>query len=195
MTEPPCPPWMSFTLVNIFRRMVQDPMRILRPFIREGDTVLDIGCGPGYFTIPMAFLAGPRGLVVAVDIQEEMLERTRRRAVRAGVDDRIRLHQACGTGLALNVRADFALVFWMAHEVRNLAPFFRDILGALKPEGVGLLVEPRGHVMRRRYEEILAAALAAGFQARRTAPVPLSRAAVLKPPLPPRTRAAGDTGS
>jgi SAM-dependent methyltransferase len=195
MIEPPCPPWLSFTLVNVFRRLAQNPERILRPFIREGDTVLDVGCGPGFFTVPMASLVGPRGLVVAVDVQPGMLERTRRRAARAGLDGRLRLHLAGKDGLGLAVPADFALVFWTAHEIRELVPFFRDILGALKPPGVCLLAEPRGHVMRRHYEEIVAAALAAGFEARGTARIWLSRAAVLRPALPPRTPAAGDTGS
>lgn len=195
MTEPLCPAWLSFTLTNAFRRLVHDPISILRPFLAEGDTSIDVGCGPGFFTIPMARLVGPRGTVVAVDIQAGMLEKTRRRAERAGVQDRLRLCLADETGLRLDTCADFALVFWMAHEVDDLVRLFRDILAALKPDGLCLLVEPRGHVGPKRYGEIVASAIAAGFEARETGPIRLSRAAVLRPALTSRSRREADTGS
>jgi SAM-dependent methyltransferase len=195
MHEPLCPAWLSFTLTNIFRRMAHDPARILGPFVREGDTALDIGCGPGFFTVPMARLVGAGGLVVAVDIQPKMLEKTRRRAERAGVAGRIRLHLAGKDGLGLREKADFALAFWMAHEVDDLGRFFAEILEALKPGGLLLLVEPRGHVPRRRFEEIAAAAVRAGFGAGEAAAVRLSRAAVLRPADAPRSPGAGGTGS
>ena len=39
-----------------------------------GMKIMDIGCGPGFFTLPMAELTGKDGLVIAVDIQDEMLK-------------------------------------------------------------------------------------------------------------------------
>jgi len=195
MIEPPCPAWLSFTLTNVFRRIIHNPVRILGPFLREGDTAIDIGCGPGFFTVPMARLVGERGLVVAVDVQAKMLDLTRRRAERAGVADRVRLHLAGRSRLALDVRADFALAFWMAHEVEGLEDFFREIRTALEPDGALLLVEPKVHVSDRRYAEIVAAAESAGFEPRETAPVRLSRAVRLCPGPRPRNRRAGDTGS
>jgi ubiquinone/menaquinone biosynthesis C-methylase UbiE len=182
MAEPLCPAWLSFTLTNIFRRMAQDPGRVLSPYVRDGDVVLDIGCGPGFFAIPLARLVGELGLVVAVDIQPKMLEKTKRRAVRAGVAGRIRLHPATTERLGLDTQADFALVFWMAHEVEDLDRLFSEILAALKPGGAALLVEPLAHVAERRFEEILSAARAAGFTSSPAAPVRLSRAVVLRKP-------------
>ena len=195
MPEPLCPAWMSFTLTNIFRRMAHDPVRILRPFLGEGDTALDVGCGPGFFTIPMARMVGDRGLVVAVDIQPRMLEKTRRRAERAGVAGRVRLHLADPGRLKLDVKADFALVFWTAHEVEDLERFFGEILAALKAEGRLLLIEPLAHVGQIRYGQIVSAALSAGFEAFETEPIRLSRAVVLRPAATSRSRREGDTGS
>jgi ubiquinone/menaquinone biosynthesis C-methylase UbiE len=40
-------------------------------------TVLDFGCGPGFFTLPMAQMVGASGHVMAVDLQAEMLEKPR----------------------------------------------------------------------------------------------------------------------
>jgi ubiquinone/menaquinone biosynthesis C-methylase UbiE len=193
MTEPLCPAWLSFTLTNVFRRLAHDPAAILRPFLKEGDTAVDIGCGPGFFTVPMARMVGERGVVVAVDIQPEMLEKTRQRAERAGVAARIRFRLATADSLGLDSPADFALAFWMAHEVDELGRFFAEIRAALKPAGALLLVEPRGHVPERRFAEIVAAALSAGFEGDRPAAVRLSRAVVLRP-ASPRSRGEEGTG-
>ncbi|MCK7462074.1 MAG: class I SAM-dependent methyltransferase [Sphingobacterium sp.] len=89
-----------------------------------------------------------RARVVAVDIHPGMLERTRKRAARAGVSRTAsRLHLADKDRLGLDcLRADFALAFWMAHEVPDPGRLFAGIRAALKPEGRLLLVEPRMHV-------------------------------------------------
>ena len=52
--------------------------------------VADIGCGMGYFSIALAALVGDAGTVITVDVQQEMLDGTRKRAERAGVARRIR---------------------------------------------------------------------------------------------------------
>lgn len=195
MAEPLCPAWLSFTLTNFFRRLAHDPVRILGPFVKDGDTALDVGCGPGFFTVPMARLVGPRGRVVAVDIQEKMLEKAKLRASRAGVEDRVILCLAGENGLDLDVKADFALAFWMAHEVDDLIRLFAEILAALKTGGRLLLVEPRAHVAEARYDEIVCAAAAAGFETGETPEIRLSRAVVLRPRAPSRSREEGDTGS
>jgi ubiquinone/menaquinone biosynthesis C-methylase UbiE len=192
MTEPLCPAWLSFTLTNALRRLAHDPVALLGPFLKEGDTAVDVGSGPGFFTVPMARMVGERGLVVAVDIQPKMLDKTRRRAERAGVAGRVRLHLATGNGLGLDVKADFALAFWMAHEVDDLGRFFAEIRAALKPGGSLLLVEPRGHVTERRFADIVAAALSAGFERPKTEAVRLSRAIVLRPA---RSRSQGEEGT
>lgn len=80
-----CPPWCCFTFDNIFRRLVQDPNRILRPYIKPGWTVLDIGPGMGYFTIPTARLVGDTGKVIAADLQQEMLDGVDHRAYKGRI--------------------------------------------------------------------------------------------------------------
>ena len=66
-----------------------DPEKVVRPFVREGMTVLEPGPGMGFFTIELARLVGPSGRVVAVDIQPKMLDGLKRRAAKAGVADRV----------------------------------------------------------------------------------------------------------
>jgi 2-polyprenyl-3-methyl-5-hydroxy-6-metoxy-1,4-benzoquinol methylase len=51
-----CPVERAASLDNRIRRWLQNPQKILRPYIEKGMTVLDIGCGPGFFSIDMAQL-------------------------------------------------------------------------------------------------------------------------------------------
>ncbi len=52
----------------------QDPLAILRAFgLRSGMSMADVGCGPGFFSLPAAELVGDRGRVYAIDVQEAML--------------------------------------------------------------------------------------------------------------------------
>ena len=85
----------------------------MKPYIKPGMTVLDVGPGMGYFTIPMADLAGENGKVIAADIQPEMLEGIKQRAAKAGVAERIILHQAKPESIGISEAIDFCLTFWM----------------------------------------------------------------------------------
>jgi ubiquinone/menaquinone biosynthesis C-methylase UbiE len=56
------------------RDAVQEPEHVLDVLgVHEGQTVADVGCGSGYFTVHLAKRVGPRGRVYATDLQEEML--------------------------------------------------------------------------------------------------------------------------
>jgi ubiquinone/menaquinone biosynthesis C-methylase UbiE len=177
-----CPAAHAGWLSTPVRRLAQDPRRILRGLVAEGDTVIDLGCGPGFFTLPMAVMAGVSGTVIAVDLQQEMLERLRVRADRAGLAARIRLHRCRSDGLGLDCRADFALAFYMLHEVPSEEAFLGQVHAALKPNGRFLLVEPRGHVSSSGFERSLAAAHKAGFRAVSRPGLAFSRAALLARP-------------
>jgi ubiquinone/menaquinone biosynthesis C-methylase UbiE len=63
-----CPWWVCFTFDNPLRRVLQNPQKILSGLVNQGQTALDIGCGMGYFSIPLAQLVGSSGNVVCVDL-------------------------------------------------------------------------------------------------------------------------------
>jgi ubiquinone/menaquinone biosynthesis C-methylase UbiE len=174
-----CPPGACFTFDNFLRNVFQKPLKILAPFALEGKTVVDIGPGKGYFTIPLARIVGDAGRVIAADIQPEMLKSLVKRARRAGVSERIRTHLCAADGLGVPEAADFVLMFWMAHEVRDRASLFREVRGILKPGGKLLLVEPRIHVTGAMFEETVAAAEASGLSVNSRPRIRFSRAAVL----------------
>jgi ubiquinone/menaquinone biosynthesis C-methylase UbiE len=120
-----CPHQGAFLLDNWIRRILQPPGKLLQGFIDYGDTVVDLGCGPGFFTIPMARRVGPEGRVVAVDLQPPMLDHVRRKAARCGVADRITCHLARPAQIGLTLAADFILAWYMVHETPAPAAFFR----------------------------------------------------------------------
>ncbi|HSB34402.1 MAG TPA: class I SAM-dependent methyltransferase [Nitrospirota bacterium] len=174
-----CPWWLAWTFDNPLRRFFQEPEKIVGPFVREGMTVADIGCGMGYFTIPMAKIAGAKGTVLAVDIQEKMLEFTDRRAKRAGVGDRVRTIRASGDDIGIGEPVDLVLAFWMVHEVKDIPRFFGQLSSVLKEGGKILYVEPLFHVTERRFREILGYAKAAGLRTNEVPRIAFSRAVLL----------------
>ena len=148
------------------RRFAHDPDRIVGPHVEPGAIVVDVGCGMGHFSIPMARMVGPAGRVVCLDVQEEMLAGLRRRAAKAGVsgllDVRHVAEDDCGlTDLA--GRVDFALAMFVVHEVPDGARLFEQLAAALRPRGRLLFAEPVFHVREARFRASVAAAEGAGF--------------------------------
>jgi ubiquinone/menaquinone biosynthesis C-methylase UbiE len=163
-----CPPWVGYLLLNPLRRLVENPYKMLGPLVREGMTVLEPGCGMGYFTLPLARMVGPEGRVVAVEVQPRMLSVLDRRARKAGLSERIELRRAHSRGLGVEDLAgevDLAVALHMVHEIPDPASFFSQIRKALKPGGRFLVVEPKGHVSRDKFGQSVAAAEKMGFRA------------------------------
>jgi ubiquinone/menaquinone biosynthesis C-methylase UbiE len=173
-----CPRWLCFTFDNWVRRRIQNPDPIIRPYVRVGDTVVDVGPGIGFFTIPMARLVGDSGRVIAVDIQEEMLAAISKRALGAGVAHRITPQLASPVSLNVTVPADFVLAFWMAHEVPDQERFFAQLYAVLKNDGKFLLAEPKLHVSRPQFDAAIGTAQKAGFRQLERPSVSLSLAAL-----------------
>lgn len=55
--------------------------------LKLGERVADVGCGPGYFTLPLARTVGPKGRVWAVDIEPKMLDRLRQHVAKAKLNN------------------------------------------------------------------------------------------------------------
>jgi ubiquinone/menaquinone biosynthesis C-methylase UbiE len=175
-----CPVEHANLLVGRFRAWLQDPRKILSPFVREGMTVLDLGCGPGFFSVEMARMVGGTGAVVAVDLQDGMLRKLADRIRGTGLEARIRLVKCEANAIRVTEKVDFALAFYMVHEVPDKDSFFRELKTILRAPGRALLVEPKlFHVSRREFAATTAAAERAGFEVGRGPRLALSWSAVL----------------
>jgi len=69
---------------NFLRRLVSPPTKKISRFIRPGNTVADVGCGPGYFTIAIAELLGPNGRLYAVDSDPKVIRVLQSKAEASG---------------------------------------------------------------------------------------------------------------
>jgi 2-polyprenyl-3-methyl-5-hydroxy-6-metoxy-1,4-benzoquinol methylase len=143
--------------------LVQAPNKILKNYLKPGFTVLDIGPGQGYFSLPMAKMVGENGRVVAIDIQKKMLDILQKRAKKAHLDSKINCRLVTDTNYQLNSEVDFALAFWMMHEVPDQKAVLQSIYKSLKNEACFLLAEPYIHVSHKMMLETITTAEQIGF--------------------------------
>lgn len=160
-----CPHKFAFMLDNFIRRWIQNPGRIVRDFVRPGDTVIDLGCGPGFFTIEMAKMVGPSGKVIAVDLQPQMLAMVARKAKRHAVSDWVVCHPCQASHIGLNAQAEFILAFYMLHETADPRTYLLQVKALMKPEARLLVVEPKMHVSEQTFRKLVDYAEAVGLTA------------------------------
>jgi ubiquinone/menaquinone biosynthesis C-methylase UbiE len=161
MAQRVCPCLVGYLLMNPLRRLIHHPEKFLTSLVTRGMTVLDIGPGMGFFTLPLAKMVGPNGKVIGVDRQEDMLYSLQKRAQAARLEDRIvtRLCEPSSLGLDdWEGQVDFALAFAVVHEVPDVPNFFAEVSKVLKPEANCLVAEPKFHVSVQDFEETLAVA-------------------------------------
>jgi ubiquinone/menaquinone biosynthesis C-methylase UbiE len=175
-----CPVECAGSLDNRLRRWLQNPRKILSPYIEKGMTVLDIGCGPGFFSVDMAHLVGESGRVIAVDLQEGMLAKLNKKIQGTELDERFTLQKCEEDQLGVSEQVDFILVFYMFHEVTHQDGFLDEIGSLLKPEGRVLIVEPPFHVSTSAFKEMIAKARKSGLQPVESPKIFLGKAVVLK---------------
>ena len=175
-----CPVERAGSLDNRIRRWLQNPQKILGPYIKEGMTVLDMGCGPGFFSIDMAQMVGNSGRVIASDLQEGMLQKLRDKIKGTELDKRITLHKCEENKIGVSDEIDFVLLFYIVHEVPNKEALFNEIGTILKPNGQVLIVEPPFHVSKSAFEETIKKARNAGFILVERPKVLFSKTAILK---------------
>jgi SAM-dependent methyltransferase len=112
-------------------------------------------------------------------VQQAMLSRLMKKSAQHGVSSRITPKLVPPDSLALDLQADFALAFWMVHEVPDRKRLLKEIHSALKPGAKFLIAEPLVHVSRKQFGEMIAEAQAIGFNLIEEPKIFFSRAALL----------------
>jgi len=175
-----CPWWGGYFIDNRLRRLFHNPEKIVGPYVKPGMTVMDVGCGMGFCSISMAKLVGDQGRVIAVDLQQKMLDVLRQRAEEAVVADRIQTHKCEQNRLGVDAQADFALAFMMVHEVPDQRRLLDEIHACLKPGGKLLMAEPKIHVSGKVFSNEVTTAEEVGLRPVETPGVFGCRAVVLE---------------
>lgn len=175
-----CPLSHAGKLTSWLRRMVHNPDKIISGFVKPGNVVMDIGCGPGFFSTELAKIVGIEGVVFAIDLQREMLDLARNNAQRAGVDSQMIFHQCSQDQLGLTDKADFILIFWVLHEIPNKDKIFAQLSNGITEKGTILISEPLVHVRKREFMEIYDLARRHQLDAEPYKGIPLSRSMILR---------------
>ncbi len=178
MSPDVCPATHAGMLMTPLRRLFHKPEKIFAGLVSDGQTAIDLGCGPGYFSIGLAKMVGDSGRVISVDLQPEMLDMVKANAAKHNLQSRIRAHQCKADSLDLNEKADFVLAFWMVHEVPDKDGLLRQVTALLKPGAKFMMVEPKMHVGKKDWEKTVEIAKAVGFMHFKEIKVSISRALI-----------------
>jgi ubiquinone/menaquinone biosynthesis C-methylase UbiE len=111
--------------------------------LKSGDTVCDMGCGNGYYTLKMAKLVGKTGRILAVDIQPEMLHLLELRSKEYGVGNVEPVQGTVADPKLPDAEVDLILLVDVYHEFSYPEQMLRAMRKALKPHGRLALVEFR----------------------------------------------------
>jgi len=173
-------PWQIVRLFdNFLRPLVHNPRKLFGPYVQTGMKVLDVGCGRGFASLGLARLVGEDGLVISADIQPEMLDMVEKRAATAGLSNSIRTHRCNVDCIGVREELDFAVAFFMLHEVPDVRAFLIELFTLLKPGGRLFITEPKIHVNRRDFENTVRLAQTVGFEISERPCVRLGRTVVL----------------
>ena len=136
----PCPAEVSWLVDNPIRQKYMRPV-LDRVGIQPGECVLELGPGPGLFTVSAARLAGPEGRLVAVDIQPAMIALVEQRVKQSGLTN-VETHVASAYELPLpDASVERAFLVTVLTEIPDPNRALREIRRVLKPGGVLSLTE------------------------------------------------------
>lgn len=107
-------------LESRFRFLLQNPRKILKKYIHPDMTVLDLGCGTGFFTLEILKLLNHKGKVVAADVQNGMLEILKQKLQNNELQKQVKIHNNKENTLSLTEKFDFILAFYSFHEMKYI---------------------------------------------------------------------------
>jgi ubiquinone/menaquinone biosynthesis C-methylase UbiE len=162
----PCPVWLRWLveLDNPFTQTNRADVIVQYLDLQPGMKVLDIGCGPGRLTIPVAKQVGQQGEVVAVDIQPGMLRWAQEKAQAANLTNIRFLQVGVGEGKLGRSQSDRALLVTVLGEVPDREAALKEIYDALKPGGLLSVTEIIFDPHFQSYDTVLRLTGAVGFR-------------------------------
>jgi ubiquinone/menaquinone biosynthesis C-methylase UbiE len=126
------------------REEEENPKKLLELLkFKDGDVVADIGAGSGYYSFRIARLVAPKGKVLAVDIQKEMLDIIRERGKKEGVTNVEPVQGEEADPKLKDDSVDLILLVDVYHEFSFPYEMTEKMVKALKPGGRLVFVEFR----------------------------------------------------
>ena len=136
----PCPAEVSWLVDNPIRRRYVRPIHD-RIGIHPGECVLEVGPGPGVFTVEAARRVGPEGKLIVVDIQPKMIAQVQARVREAGLTN-VETHVASADDLPLgDDTVDRAFLITVLPEIPYQRHALDELNRVLKPGGLLSITE------------------------------------------------------
>ncbi len=114
----------------------KNPSTILRTAgLAPGLQVLEVGCGPGFYTLPAAEIVGAHGHIYAMDVNPYAIQRIKEKVADAGVKNITPiLGNAADTGFS-DQSLDLVFLFGLPRIAGGRTPLIRELDRTLKPAG------------------------------------------------------------
>jgi ubiquinone/menaquinone biosynthesis C-methylase UbiE len=132
----------AFWMINLMHDnpllpLLKNPYRLLESAgIKAGQKVLEVGCGPGFFTIPAAKMVGDKGLIYAIDVNQRAIKRIEEKKRKYGIENiRPILGNAANSGLQ-DSTIDLAFVFGLRYIAGGLDNLVSEMYRTLKVGGI-----------------------------------------------------------
>jgi ubiquinone/menaquinone biosynthesis C-methylase UbiE len=131
------------------RRTWQNPEEILTTIgLKAGHTIVDIGCGEGFFTLPAARIVGPKGLVYAIDSNPQSMARLEKKAAEDGLNNILLTLKEAESSLVCEGCADFIFFGIVLHDFRDPDKVLLNARQMLKPGGCLINLDWKKEPMR-----------------------------------------------
>jgi ubiquinone/menaquinone biosynthesis C-methylase UbiE len=168
-------------LESRLRLLLQNPRKILKKHIRIGMTVLDLGCGTGFFTLEIANLVGNKGEVFACDVQNGMLEILKYKLKNSKLQQQIKIFNNQENSLGLEEKVDFIFAFYSFHEMKYIDSIICELTKIVKPETKIFISEQKFHVSKIAFGTIIQRMEKNGYEICERPLIFLSRTVIMKP--------------
>lgn len=122
---------------------IDEVIRLLQ--LQPGMTIADIGAGTGLFSLPLARAVGPEGVVLAAEVDDELLAHISDRASEAGLDN-VRTVRSEFADANLPSKVDLAFFNDVIHHIEKRETYIRNLAAYLNPEARIAVLDPvKGH--------------------------------------------------
>jgi ubiquinone/menaquinone biosynthesis C-methylase UbiE len=152
---------LDFTLMSLsfrFRDFFSPRKNILKEVgIRAGFHVLDYGCGPGSYFMPLTKLVGKTGKIYALDTNQLAINSVKKMIIKKHLSSVETIHSDCKTGLPDN-SVDVILLYDAFHDLKHPNDVLKELHRVLK--GHGILSVSDHHLEER---ELVTSLINSGF--------------------------------
>ncbi len=157
---------MSFILDNPFRRLFANRKVIVKNAnIKKGSIVLEIGCGPGFFTETISGAVGDNGRVYVLDVQKEMLEKIKSKIRKGVIKDNVQMLLANASKINLPSNSvDVVFVVYAFEELNKKEKSIEEFYRVCKRGGHLAFREHKFLVKKGDLEDWLAMFIKKGFK-------------------------------